>query len=113
MLRSIEMLRSAPPAVSPVLGDVDRSNCSSAFLPTLLFHVPTMDQMMIAGVVLPIKSPARRGWRCQRSRRPMWLSDMTERVLDRDFIAPCETLTVSEQDGAMDFSVIFVDARGR
>lgn len=43
----------------------------------------------------------------------MWLSDMAEPVLDRDSIAPCEALTVSEQDGAMDFSVIFVDARGR
>lgn len=59
MLRSIEMLRSAPPAVSAVLGDVDRSSCSSVFLPALLLHVPTMDKMMIAGVVLPIKSPAR------------------------------------------------------
>lgn len=68
---------------------------------------------MIAGVVLPIKSPARCGWRCQRSRRPMWLSNMTERVLDRDFIVSCEALTVSKQDGAMDFNVILIDARGR
>lgn len=43
----------------------------------------------------------------------MWLSNMTERVLDRDFTVSCEALTVSEQDGAMDFNVILIDARGR
>lgn len=59
MLRSIEMLRSAPPAVSATLGDLDRSSCSSVFLPELFFHVPTMDKMMMTDVVLQIKSPAR------------------------------------------------------
>lgn len=43
----------------------------------------------------------------------MWLSNMAERVLDRDFIVPCETLTVSEQDGTMDFNVMLIDATGR